>query len=145
MWSTLHRNHDYFCWIKSLMTSSKIIPCLSEYIILNSFNLLCFMTEQIRCKPWAFGVMFVNSTDKFQKLRSWVSKTCLWTYRNDHEVKETRVLQKCIYIFGTQGEKNPTWNTSIVNLLHFHSNFLTSCGLLYNLWDFSRNILLFNK
>jgi len=32
-----------------------------------------------------------------------------------------------------------------VNLLQFHSNFLTSCGLLCHLRDISRNILLFNK
>lgn len=36
------------------------------------------------------------------------------------------------------------WNKTIVNLLQL-SNFLTSCRLLHQLWDFSKNILLFNK
>lgn len=50
----------------------------------------------------------------------------------------------CIYIFDTQGEKKPMWNKTIVNLLQL-SNLLTSCRLLHQLWNFSKNILLFNK
>lgn len=140
MCPTLHGNCDYFHWIKSLTTSSKIIPCVCEHITLGRFNLLCFWSTIL-----SFCSNVCYSTNKSPKFRSQVPKIWLWTCRTDHEAREIRVLQNCIYFFGAQGEKNAPWNTSIENLLQFHSDFLTSCGPLYQLQDFLRNILLFNK
>lgn len=145
MWPALLQNRNYSNRIKSLMTSPKIIPCVSECRIFSRFYLLYFVAKQIRCEQWTLAQyavpLLINSRNLGLQFQKRGSELAGMTIR-----LKKQQLYRGVYIFLVSREKKkPTWNTGIVNLLQFHSDFLTSCALLCHLWDFSRHILLFNK